>query len=154
MDRRVAVSYLDTQPARPMIPPDQLESGPYEFAGHTFHRQDINPASISIRTVLTRDGRTTRVDSNGSRWGGQPPLHLDDLLSRLRSEPLDRRMSPFVHAFGTWGTEFFGNFAFYSHGFMVITDDPVVDDVLRRAIRSNVHTAAYRALPRPTRGTR
>jgi hypothetical protein len=131
----------------------------YVFAGATFQAEHVNPVAalpLHYVTVLTRDGFATRVESCGSTWGGEKPMHLDTLLDRLAEHPLDRRFGP---TFGRKlaakdglpghgdqvGWHFFGNFLTYSHVFNIFTDDPLVIDTLRAAIRSNQRRGDYRA---------
>jgi hypothetical protein len=121
------------------------------FLDHDFERTDENPHALTIETVLRRrDGDTvyeTHIRSNGSTWGGEAPHALDSLISRLATESLDRPTFPrFAWQDGAaW--RFFGNFATYSHVFNITSDDPVVIEALRAAIRSNQNTKAYKALP-------
>lgn len=141
-------------------------------------RNDRRPAIPSkacehIASAHTEPGRFTWIEGNGSRWGGDPPLPLEDLLSRLETATLDPRL---VHSesgsFFTKGPrygvfvrletgekklvggellfpehpellEFFGNFFDYSHGFHIFTDDPLVIAQLLVAIARNMEKPSY-----------
>ena len=86
------------------------------------------------------------IYSNGSTWGGDGPLPLEDLYSRLETNTLD----PVFEGYGNFITleadhvHFFGNFFDYSHVFRLDTDDPWIAERLEKLIRSNQETPAYR----------
>lgn len=118
------------------------------FAGHEFSAEDVKFAgTLHIDTKLTRDGHTTDIRSCGSTWGGERPKSLNSLMVALVSSPLDRRFMDYgkfaSHNGDTW--HFFGNFLELSHVFNITTDDPIVIETLRAAIRRNQHREDYRA---------
>lgn len=119
-------------------------------------------------------GRFIFINSNGSRWAGEEPGDIAELLDVLGKEPLD----PSFEAFGNFisvnpcsgvinpeygkvvGAEkwidgprifdvegvvhFFGNFYHYSHVFGIYTNDPETIDKLTAAIRANQERANYK----------
>lgn len=89
---------------------------------------------------------TTTIHSNGS---GRI-LPIEELFSRLQSEPLDRtfdddRFGRFVYAHDTEPGVvcFFGNFHTYSHVFNICTDDAELIERLTAAIRLNQQRPDY-----------
>lgn len=106
---------------------------------------------------------TTVINSNGSRWYGQEPATVEELIEVLGQEPLDRtfeRFGGFISDISTveaWGrpvvpeqfrTEphtirFFGNFLKLSHVFNIDTNDPDVIDRLTKAIQANQQRPDY-----------
>lgn len=100
---------------------------------------------------------TTIIRSNGSKWAGQEPDTINDLLSLLSRETLDptfEKYGGFIQVLydrGASETNFFGNFANVSHVFDILTDDEDIIQALRSAIRANQATAAY-AVERKARG--
>ena len=100
---------------------------------------------------FTRTHEAT-ITANGSRWFGQEPAPVDELLAVLAAEPLSRRFEiygNFIIADGDGSTRFWGNFAAISHVFCVDTNDPEIIERLTTAIRANQQTAAYLAQPVP-----
>lgn len=104
---------------------------------------------------------TTTIHSNGSKWAGEAPDTLADLLKVLASHPLDRNFEQygnFIYAgdpailSGT--TRFWGNFFTISHVFNIDTDEPEVIDALTRAIRANQQRQDYLAQPDPEQARR
>jgi hypothetical protein len=103
----------------------------------------------------------TTIHSNGSKWAGQEPDTVEQLLGVLDREVLDRRFhgmfitrEPKLVNGGrlTPGTvRFFGNFLTVSHVFRIDTDDADIIAKLTRAIRRNQRQEAYRAQPIPKR---
>jgi hypothetical protein len=99
----------------------------------------------------------TEILSNGSKWAGEQPDSIDDLLAVLAAEPLDRIHEAYgnfieVAAEGdTWaepGTVgFHGNFLNLSHVFDIRTTDAGVIERLTAAIRTNQQRADYLAQP-------
>lgn len=88
-----------------------------------------------------------QIDSNGSRWYGQPPATLDELIQSLESHPLDPRFEKYGNFIDETGhpgaTNFFGNFYGVSHVFNITTDQPEIIERLTIAIRANQATPAY-----------
>ena len=117
----------------------------------------------------TRDGyhakkgefkMTTVILSNGSKWAGQAPDTVDDLLDVLQKYALDRTFEKYGNFitrkpkykqefYAELGTDpdktynFFGNFRSLSHVFNIVTDDPEIVKKLRAAIRKNQKRADY-----------
>lgn len=102
----------------------------------------------------------TEIRSNGSRWGGQEPLPIEELFARLATHPLDR----IFEAYGNFvevdpvnmnadpllplgGVAFSGNFHTYSHVFDVRTTDPELIARLTAAIRENQQRPDYLSQP-------
>ena len=103
----------------------------------------------------------THIKSNGSKWAGESPDSIEDLLQVLATEPLDPRFEDFggfcypldvpgifvdpneegKHA-GEW--RFFGNFFKLSHVFNIDTDEPEVIQQLGEAIEANMMTEGYK----------
>ena len=102
-----------------------------------------------------------KILSNGSRWAGEEPDSIENLLEVLRVHPLDRSFEHFGNFVDTspqWGpdgtspspypdnpgvADFFGNFYHLSHGFNIHTDEPEVIALLTKAIRANQERADY-----------
>jgi hypothetical protein len=95
----------------------------------------------------------TIIESNGSKWAGDPPDPIEKLYDRLQSDTLDPRWER-MGDFCFWQpTEtfpgppvmlrFFGNFYTYSHGFNLMTNDPKVIERLTDLIQANKSTPAY-----------
>lgn len=83
---------------------------------------------------------TTRIASNGSKWAGEAPDTVEQLIEVLGSgHALDSaRFNGFVHPQPDGSVQFFGNFADLSHVFNITTDDPEVIDALSKAIAANL----------------
>jgi hypothetical protein len=97
---------------------------------------------------LSSTAPSTKVLFNGSRWHGQDPAGIDELLDVLSTEPLCRSFEDcgnFVIDKGDGVTRFWGNFHTVSHVFCVDTSDPVLVARLTAAVRANQQTAAYQA---------
>lgn len=92
---------------------------------------------------------TTTVISNGSRWAGQPPADIAELLGVLAEHPLSAQYAPFIHVseIGGGSTRFFGNFVTISHVFNIDTNDPKTIASLTEAIQTNQQRPDYRPLP-------
>jgi hypothetical protein len=98
------------------------------------------------------------INHNGSRWAGEEPADLAELLDLLATTPL----RPDFEQYGNFITEqaisctddkplfapgfvkFWGNFFQLSHGFDIITNDPAAIAELTEAIRANQQTQAYK----------
>lgn len=96
--------------------------------------------------------------SNGSKWYGQKPDTLEQLIDVLGEYALD----PTFEKYGNFVMEykplkwteknsqykgcasFFGNFYSLSHVFRIITDELEIIERITAAIRANQHTEAYR----------
>jgi len=98
------------------------------------------------------------VFQNGSRFAGEPPASLAELLALLDAEPLraDQAEFGFIIAdplgldekplFPHDFVSFRGNFERLSHGFNVATNDPAVIAQLTAEINRNLKSDAFRAL--------
>lgn len=114
-----------------------------------------------------------RVISNGSRWMGEEPATVEELLEVMARTPLDPRFEDYGGFIGdTRGAKpagynaagkrcyidtgpiypehpqavrFWGNFFELSHVFEIDTDDPETIEKITRAIRANQSTPAYKA---------
>lgn len=102
----------------------------------------------------------TFIQSNGSKWAGDEPDTIPELLAVLARTPLDpmyERCGGFVSevkpahfltdtgraALG-WARYYFsGNFYLVSHSFGIYTDDPDIFGPLLAAIEANTRTPAY-----------
>jgi len=98
------------------------------------------------------------IISNGSKWAGQEPDSIKELIEALKEYPLD----PIFEKYGNFinpnpqflkaeaqekyagCTSFWGNFHTVSHGFNIFTDEPEVIEMLSAAIRANLSTKAYK----------
>ena len=88
------------------------------------------------------------IIANGSKWAGQSPDTLQDLLAMLAAHELDpifEKYGNFVLTDRTPVVRFFGNFLTWSHVFTIDTDEPQTIKLLTSAIRKNQRTPAYRA---------
>lgn len=103
-----------------------------------------------MQTALELEHRTT-IESNGSRWHGQAPAPVAELLEVLAAEPLSRTFEVYGNFIIDRGGEtlFWGNFHGVSHVFNVRTSDPALIEQLTAAIRANQQTPAYLAQPVP-----
>ena len=94
---------------------------------------------------------TTTINSNGSKWAGQAPDTVADLLKVLSSHPLDRTFEEYGNFIiadkDMW--HFFGNFLTVSHVFSIDTDDRETIDSLTVAIRCNQTRRDYQSQPDP-----
>jgi hypothetical protein len=115
-----------------------------------------------------REMKMIEVVSNGSKWGGEPPDTVEQLLARLEAHTLD----PIFELFGNFVfeprkakhlgndeyqdlgpaypgqekvTRFWGNFYDVSEVFCIDTNEPELIAKLTKAIRSNQRTPAYKA---------
>ena len=102
-----------------------------------------------------------KILSNGSRWAGEEPDSIENLLEVLREHPLDRSFEHygnFVDTSPLWGPDgtspnpypdnpgvvvYSGNFSNLSHGFNIHTDEPEVIALLTDAIRANQQRPDY-----------
>ncbi len=84
----------------------------------------------------------TTIVSNGSRWYGQSPASIPELLDVLATSPL----CPSFLAYGGFALDtgspgvvtFWGNFAEVSHVFNITTDDDLTIERLAVAIKTNL----------------
>jgi len=114
-----------------------------------------------------------RIISNGSKWAGETPDSVADLLLVLAAHPLDRKFEefgnfvnaapltsaspagydkngkmtyhqgPLIYPDHPETARFFGNFAHLSHVFTIDTDEPEFISVLTAAIRANQKRPDY-----------
>ena len=117
----------------------------------------------------------TKIISNGSRWAGQQPAEVSELLNLLATEPLRRVFEAYgnfimpepkhgVESYETGKLEyvdgdpiypeagvvrFWGNFETCSHVFQIDTSDPELIAKLTAAIRANQQRADYLGKPAP-----
>lgn len=103
-----------------------------------------------MQTDLEFRPRTT-IDSNGSRWFGQAPATVDELLAVLAAEPLERSFEIYGNFITSddGETRLWGNFHAISHVFSIGTRDPDLIERLTTAIRSNQQRPDYLAQPVP-----
>jgi len=91
---------------------------------------------------------TTTIISNGSKWAGEAPDSVEDLLKVLEDNALDPRFEDFgnfVYEPDSNGvTRFFGNFFSLSHVFNLDTDEPETIKALTEAIKKNQDSEAYK----------
>lgn len=111
------------------------------------------------------------ITSNGSKWAGEKPDTIEQLLEALENNALDRTfenygnfiikctpeyweensrqgfMRGMKHLIGT--THFFGNFYSLSHVFNIRTDEPDIVSKLTKAIRANQQRPDYQSQPKP-----
>lgn len=87
------------------------------------------------------------VHWNGSKFAGEEPDSVDELLRVLAEHTLD----PTFEKYGNFAENqadgvvlFWGNFYDLSHGFSVETDERELIERLTGAIRANQETAAYK----------
>lgn len=114
----------------------------------------------------------TIIDSCGSKWKGDTPNTVAQLLALLAVEPLDPQFEDFGNFINTnpmaardggYGpdgkrlyietgpcypdmpgcVEFWGNFYAVSHVFKIVSTDPAVIEQMTAAIRANQATPAY-----------
>lgn len=108
----------------------------------------------------------TIITSNGSRWLGEEPASIEELVELMGKEPLDisfEKYGNFImrnpqHAVylgngkykdtgpifpGEDMTRFWGNFANLSHVFQIESSEPAVIELLTDAIRRNQKRADY-----------
>ena len=96
---------------------------------------------------------TTSIQSNGSKWAGEPPDSIPVLLKVLKTHPLDKRFGRFVTRSNVAGARswfFFGNFFTISHVFSIETDEEPVARELTSAIRANQRRQDYQSQERVT----
>jgi hypothetical protein len=100
----------------------------------------------------------TEIKSNGSKWYGESPDTIDQLIDVLNKHALDPTFENYGNFINEYSPQqwtdsnknlkgcisFFGNFYTLSHVFNIITNDPVVIDKLTKAIRANQATEAYK----------
>lgn len=99
---------------------------------------------------------TTIIDCVGSKWAGQNPDSVDDLMRMLRDHPLD----PTFEEFGNFVqrtpellsdapvslhglAHITGNFFTHSYVFGIWTDDEPLIDRIEAAVRANQATPEY-----------
>jgi hypothetical protein len=102
---------------------------------------------------------TTVIESNGSKWAGQAPDHIEKLYEVLQSYTLN----PVFEKYGDfwfWAPSgdhqpamlrFWGNFFELSHVFSIDTNDPCVIEQLTTLIINNKCTPAYQEARRQVR---
>lgn len=92
-----------------------------------------------------------RIESNGSKWGGQDPDPLPVLLDVLSREPLNPHFEKYGNfIYKTKGKDEYqawGNFLYVSHVFQSFGTKAEILE-LKRAIRKNQKTEAYRTAKR------
>lgn len=90
----------------------------------------------------------TRINYCGSKWAGELPNTVDQLIEVMQTYALD----PTFEAYGNFGANgpagsatvrFWGNFYTLSHVFSIDTDDPELCARLITAIKANQSTQAY-----------
>ena len=102
---------------------------------------------------------TTTIKSNGSRWAGQEPATVDELLDVLATHPLDSTFEKYGNFitdcdgllnylgkpinYPAGSVKFWGNFRDLSHVFDIVTNDATTIAALTTAIRSNQKRADY-----------
>ncbi len=79
----------------------------------------------------------TLITSNGSRWAGEPPATVEELLEVLKHQPVEHWTSSSAPRSSPEVKTFFGNFQDVSHVFNITSNDPQVVRALSRAIRAN-----------------
>ena len=90
------------------------------------------------------------IEANGSKWAGESPDSIDELLGVLARTPLN----PMFEEYGNFilrdekplpdgVVRFWGNFHELSHVFSVDTDERDMIERLTSAIRANQATPAY-----------
>jgi len=93
------------------------------------------------------------IISNGSKWAGERPDTIDELLTVLEKHPLDRVFEGygnFIHESNLDNiVHFWGNFQKLSHVFNVRTDKQGVIEILTQAIRQNQTMPDYLNQPDP-----
>ena len=101
-----------------------------------------------------------QINSNSSKWYGQQPDTIDDLINVLNNHALDpvfENYGNFVNRNPKWSkpeiaekyqgcTQISGNFSEISHVFSIITDESEIIEALSEAINKNVATKEYQGL--------
>lgn len=96
----------------------------------------------------------TEIISNGSKWAGESPDTIEDLIEVLKSETLDpifEEYGNFVNRTPHWihkeaqekykgCTQIFGNFFATSHVFNITTDDEDLISTIENIVRLNQNT--------------
>jgi hypothetical protein len=97
---------------------------------------------------------TITIQSNGSKWAGEQPDSIEELIQVLGQYVLSRIHEPFIEtpkAGECWAeqgtTRFSGNFYELSHVFSIDTDDPELIERLTTAINANIGRPDYQAQP-------
>lgn len=99
-----------------------------------------------------------KIISNGSKWYGQTPDTIEDLLKVLENEVLDpmyEDFGNFINLKPQWVkpeanekykncVKIFGNFSTISHVFDIITDEQEIISKLHEAITNNKNTNRYK----------
>ncbi len=108
----------------------------------------------------------TIIHSNGSRWGGEKPATINELIGKLKSYTIEDRffgkyksrevdeegnrewiiLCPIDKDRKTGNYIFFGNFEEYSHVFRIETNDIKIIEKLKNAILSNKGWRKYKSL--------
>jgi hypothetical protein len=86
-----------------------------------------------------------KILHNGSKFGGEPPATIDELIEVMHRERLERfsRMSSVnpneckTYEVPRESMRFFGNFENVSHAFDVFTDEPATIERLVNAFQSS-----------------
>jgi hypothetical protein len=103
--------------------------------------------------------RKTVIDSNGSKWAGEPPDPIEKLYEVLQTHTLN----PVFEKYGDfcfWAPDspdqpamirFWGNFYALSHVFAIDTNEPAVIERLTTLISNNKSTPAYQEAKRELR---
>jgi hypothetical protein len=125
--------------------PLQRRANEQVTTGQTYPEDAANSQSPAILIV-----------SNGSRWLGEEPADLAELLEVLKTEPLCPNLGRFISEkpisartgkplLPSGWISFWGNFHSISHVFHIITNDPTAIRELKSAILANTHGPAYKA---------
>lgn len=98
----------------------------------------------------------TEIVSNGSKWAGEAPDTVDQLLAVMAEHPLDRRFERYGNFAQQYTLEphiwqFFGNFLTISHVFDIRTDEPEAIAKLKAAIDTNRKRSDYKSQPKPSK---
>lgn len=96
----------------------------------------------ALRLHRLEDCGRTLVRSNGSKWAGEAPDPVRDLLERLRSEVLTRAYNA-EETMPNGAARFTGNFLHVAAVFDVETTDPATIAALRDAMAENRLSSAY-----------
>jgi hypothetical protein len=98
------------------------------------------------------------INSNGSKWAGQKPDTIEELLNVLDKYTLDptfEKYGNFINNNPIWVkpkakekykgcTQIFGNFITISHVFNITTDEPDVIEAITAAVNRNKETTEYK----------
>lgn len=98
------------------------------------------------------------IISNGSKWFGEAPDTINDLIKVMGEHTLDpiyEKSGGIINAHPHWCSEksakkyngctiFSGNFIDISHVFYIVTDEQPVIAQLSKVILTNINSAAYK----------